>query len=107
MPQLLYKATFDFSEYRVRDTPLFIVPKTLIVGVEDGSTAEILDAAYLIQYPFLDGFGFVKGEYFKLSASFNLLSFSVAKRSKLRLLPLRKQQQITLSIWDYEMPLNG
>ncbi len=108
MARLLLKQTLDFADVRVRETPLFIIPHALIVGVEDGSSyKEILDAAYLIQYPFVDGFGFVKGEYFKLSNGFNLLSFQVHLRSKFRLLPLRKQRNLTVSFFEIAMPLSN
>lgn len=107
MARLLFKATFDFADTRTKDTPLLMAPKALIVGIEDGNNAEILDSAYLIQYPFINGFGFVKGEYFKLSSSFNLLLFEVQSLSKFRLLPLRKQPKLTVSIWEAPpMPLS-
>lgn len=108
MAHLLFKGTFDFTDARVKDSPLLRVPESLIVGVEEGRDQEILDAAYLIQYPFIDGFGFVKGQYFKLSPAFTLIDFEVQKLSKLRFLPLRKQRQLTISIWDSEiMPISN
>ena len=106
MARLLFKGTLDFSDGRGREIPLFITPKALIFGVDDGSNYDgNLDAAYLIQYPFINGFGFVKGEYFKLSNGFNLLSFDVKLRSKFRLQPLRKQRQITVSLFEIPMPI--
>ncbi|MBW4471020.1 MAG: hypothetical protein KME45_11545 [Stenomitos rutilans HA7619-LM2] len=107
MAQLLLKTTLDFSSVRARDIPLFFLPTALIIGIEDGNVAEILDAAYLIQYPFVNSFGFVKGDYFRLSSGFNLIRFDVRLQSKFRLLPLRKQSQITLSIWDVAMPFSS
>lgn len=104
MAHLLIKQSLDFTDARVKDTALFMIPNVLIVGVEDGSIREILDAAYLIQYPFIDGFGFIKGDYFNLSNGFNLIRFSVALRSKFRVLPLRKQPKITVSFWIPPMP---
>jgi hypothetical protein len=104
--QLLFKVTLDFATVRVRDLPLSLTPHALIVGIDDGSSnREILDSAYLIQYPFIDGFGYVKGEYFRLSSGFNLLLFDVQLPSKFRLLPLRKQPQITISLWKTPMPI--
>jgi hypothetical protein len=105
MAHLLLKTEIEFGAIRARDIPLLLVPRALIVGVDDGSNAEILDSAYLIQYPFLDGFGFVKGDCFRLSAGLNLICFPVEKYSKFRLLPLRKQTKLTISFWAYTMPI--
>lgn len=108
MAHLLFKRTFDFTDTRVKDSPLLLIPPSLIVGIDTRSDLEILDAAYVIQYPFIDGFGFIKGQYFKLSSNFTLINFEVEKLSKLRFLPLRKQKQLTISIWDSElMPLSN
>lgn len=97
---LVFRKEFEFPTQQPQTIPIWLTTSTLIVDIRGSLNAfEVLESAYLIQYQFRDGLGWVKTQSLRVSSNLSQVVFDSSYPYKLKVLPVKGVKQFELSLW--------
>lgn len=101
-----YSDSLTFPYVVPVELPMVIESNAVIVEVASNTNDSTNPVADLYQYVTFDNVGELKIERFELVNGSNLVIFNVPLPSKLRIAPKFNDQNLTLSIWEFPMPIS-
>lgn len=102
----LLQDTLVFENLDPVRLPILVDSNALIIEVESNTNEQAIAVADLLQYADFGEIADLKIDRFELIQGMNLIVFNIPVNSAIRIAPKFKSQTITLSIWEYSMPIS-